>query len=177
MWSSLWCKWTASFRGFRENRRGSVLTMVGIAIVPLVAFIGLSTDAGRGYMVKARLGQAVDAAALAGGRSFFESYREDDVRKYFDANFPPGFMASTPDPVPLSITFDEDDGTVTVEASVDIPTSFLRVLMMDHMSVSSRAQVQRALALLADHRVREHQAHRTGRHDETGRRRCGAHDL
>ena len=146
MWSSLWCKCTASLKGFGENRRGSVLTMVGIAIVPLVAFIGLSTDAGRGYMVKARLGQAVDAAALAGGRAFFESYREDDVRKYFEANFPPGYLASTPDPVPLSITFDEDDGTVTVEASVDIPTSFLRVLMMDHMSVSSRAQVQRELS-------------------------------
>ncbi len=145
MWSSLWSKFAASLRGFGTNRRGSVFTLVGIATVPLVAFIGLSTDAGRGYLTKARLGQAVDAAALAGGRAFFQSYREDDVRKYFDANFPPGFLDSTPNPVLLNIVFDEDAGTVSVDASVSVPTSFLKVLMMDYMTVSSSAQVQREL--------------------------------
>ena len=36
-------------------------------MVVLVGAAGLAFDAGRGYMINARLSQAVDAAALAGG--------------------------------------------------------------------------------------------------------------
>ena len=57
----------------------------------LIGAAGLAFDAGRGYMVNARLSQAVDAAALAGGRSLTIGGGGDyaaQITKYFDANFP-----------------------------------------------------------------------------------------
>src|SRR4051794_37346503 len=52
----------------RADRRGSVASFLGISIIPIVAAVGLSVDAGRGWLVKSRLSSAIDAAGLAGGR-------------------------------------------------------------------------------------------------------------
>ncbi|MGH6947803.1 MAG: pilus assembly protein TadG-related protein, partial [Kiloniellales bacterium] len=136
-------RWRASAADFAASRRGAVAVIIGAAIIPLVAFVGLATDSARGYLVKAKLGQAVDAAALAGGRSVFHSYRDDDINKYFTANFPVGFMGSTVDPLDISVT--EDGEEVTVTASAEVPTTFLRVVNIDSMTVSATAVVERAI--------------------------------
>ena len=91
-------QWRDSILGcmkrFVANETGGVYAILGFGIIPLVAVLGLVTDAGRGYLVKSQLGQAVDAAALAGGRSMFQDYQEEDIQKYFEANFPIDFMGS-----------------------------------------------------------------------------------
>ena len=48
--------------------RGAVSAVVALSIAPMVATVGLAIDTARGYLVKARLSQAIDAAGLAGGR-------------------------------------------------------------------------------------------------------------
>ena len=73
---------------FRRDQRGNVAVIVGAAIIPLVGALGLATDTARGYLVKARLSQALDAAALAGGKVYFSTQRDADIKKYFAANFP-----------------------------------------------------------------------------------------
>ena len=78
---------------FRLDQRGSVAVIVGAAIIPLIGALGLATDTARGYLVKARLSQALDAAALAGGKVYFSTQRDADIKKYFAANFP---SAATP---------------------------------------------------------------------------------
>src|SRR5215813_13239525 len=78
---------------FRRDQRGNVAVIVGAAIIPLVGALGLATDTARGYLVKARLSQALDAAALAGGKVYFSTQRDADIKKYFGANFP---SATTP---------------------------------------------------------------------------------
>ncbi len=57
-----------SCRQFCMDNRGMSLPMVALILVPVLGFIGLSVDAGRGYMIKSRLGDALDAAALAGAQ-------------------------------------------------------------------------------------------------------------
>ena len=57
-----------SCRQFCANSDGMSLPVVAFVILPVLGFIGLSIDAGRGYMVKSRLGDALDAAALAGAQ-------------------------------------------------------------------------------------------------------------
>ena len=135
---------------FGRDDRAAVAVMLALGIVPLVAMLGLATDAARGYLVKSRLGQAVDAAALAGGRSFLQDYRDQDIEKYFRANFPNDFMSATvvtqnANAGPAAVSADEVNGRLTVEAQVEIPTTFMRIVNIDSITVSARAVVQRTV--------------------------------
>lgn len=143
----------ACLRSFATAERGATAVFVAVLTVPLVAFTGLAVDTGRAYLVKARLGQSVDAAALAGGRVFFEPTRDQDIEMFFRTNFPPGFMNAAVSP--LSIASDVDSGTLTVSASATIPASFLSVIGVEDVTVTARTVVERGdrgleLALVMD---------------------------
>ena len=75
----------------RGDCRGGGATLLAVAAIPLVAAIGLSVDGARGWLVKSRLSQSIDAAGLAGGRVITSATRDDDIRMFFTANFPPGY--------------------------------------------------------------------------------------
>ena len=53
----------------QQSQRGVALYFYGLMVVGSVGCMGLAVDVGTIYMIKARLSAAVDAAALAGGRS------------------------------------------------------------------------------------------------------------
>ncbi|MGF1610113.1 MAG: pilus assembly protein TadG-related protein [Kiloniellales bacterium] len=128
---------------FCADRRAAVAVLLSVAIVPLMALLGVATDAGRAYMVQMRLSQAVDSAALAGGRAFSEAYQANDIDRYFVGNFPSGYLDATVQP--LTISVNEVDGTVEVIASAEVPTTFLRVVNVDQITVKARAVVKRAV--------------------------------
>ena len=92
---NLLCGFRTLFAEFRSDTRGAVAAFVAGGIISMVGVVGLATDAARGYMVKARLGQALDAAALAGGREIYSPTRDADIQMFFNANFPPGFLGAT----------------------------------------------------------------------------------
>lgn len=127
-------------RSFAGDRRGAIIVMLGILIVPLLAMVGLAIDSSRAYLAKEALGEALDAAALAGGRSFQEDYREEDVQRYFDANMPSGFAQMEVDP--LYIDFQDEARTVEVIATATIPTTFMRLLQIYEIDISARALAQ-----------------------------------
>lgn len=138
---------------FRKDRRGAVSVLFGFSVVAVVGFLGLATDAGRGYIAKARLGQAVDAAALAGGKAINQPWRDEEIRKYFDANFPNDYMASIL--VDFDIETSEGNEQLTISATARIPTTFMRIVNIDDMEVSARSVVRRSvrgleLALIMD---------------------------
>ncbi len=126
---------------FARDRRGSVAVLVGIGIVSFVGFVGLATDAARGYMVKAKLSQALDAAGLAGGKAFNSPNRDADIQQFFDVNFPPNYMGATVSG-PIA-TIDSADQKVTLTASATIDTTFMRVLGFHNLTVSSATEVTR----------------------------------
>ena len=128
---------------FLHCKRGAVSAIVALSIAPMVTTIGLAVDASRGYLVKARLSQAVDAAGLAGGRVMTSSNRDSDIKMYFNANFPPGYMgASISGP---TITPSADGQTLTLSATAAVPTTFLKIASLDNMSVQASAQIMRQL--------------------------------
>ena len=53
----------------RASQSGQVAVTVALCLTLLTAAAGLALDSGRGYLVRARLGAAVDAAALAAARA------------------------------------------------------------------------------------------------------------
>ncbi len=55
------------------------------------------------------------------------------------------FATATPNVGPMEVSVDETAGRLTVEASVRIPTTFMRVLQIDEMTVSARAVLQRTV--------------------------------
>jgi len=152
----LWSPWKCLgglLRRFAVDRGGAVVLTLLVAVVPAVALLGVVTDGARAYMVKMRLSQAVDSAALAGGRAFAETNQISDINKYFAGNFPTDYMGATVDP--LGIAVDDLTGTVEVTASATVPTTFLKILEIEDMTVSVRSVVKRAvrgmeLALILD---------------------------
>lgn len=133
-------------RRFAKDTRGSTYLFVGITIIPLVGFLGLATDAARGYLVKSRLQYALDAAGLAGARVFYSDFRDDDIRMYFNANFPPDFLGATL--TGPTITPSADGTTLTVTASATVGTTFMQLLQIDTMNVASATEVTRKAVLL-----------------------------
>ncbi|HBC07887.1 MAG TPA: hypothetical protein DC046_09950, partial [Rhodospirillaceae bacterium] len=127
-------------------RRGGVAVFLALAIIPVIGFVGIGTDVARAYLVKSRLSSALDAAALAGGRSFFLPTRDADIDMFFNANFPAGYLgANVTGPLKFP---DVDNETLELTASAVVPTSFMRVLGFEDVSVSASSQVKRELIAL-----------------------------
>lgn len=126
-----------------EDRRGgrrAVLAVLFALAVPLAVGAGYTMDAVRGYAVQARLSQAVDAAALAGGRVMFDDQRDGHIRTFFSNAFPSGFLGANT--APLSIADDPQAGTLTVSASATVTSLFTRLLGGDDMTVEAQSIVR-----------------------------------
>lgn len=126
-----------------EERRGSRKAVAALLLalaVPLVMGAGYSIDALRGYAVQARLSQAVDAAALAGGRVMFDDQRDGHIRTFFAIAFPSGFLGAKASL--LDIDDDPQAGTLTVSASATVRSLFTRLLGGDDMTVEAHSVVR-----------------------------------
>jgi Flp pilus assembly protein TadG len=132
----------AALRGFMGGNRGGVAIWAGFLIVPMLGFMGLGVDSARGYMVRARLSQALDAAGLAAGKQFGdETKAREAAQMVFAANFPSGYMDSAL--TGPEITFNTDAQTVRVTASAQLPTYFVHLLGVNIFNVSAETEVMR----------------------------------
>ena len=132
----------SALRGFLGGNRGGVAVWGGFMIVPLLGFMGIGVDSARGYMVRARLSQALDAAGLAAGKQFTnETKAREAAEMVFKANFPAGYMdAGLTGP---NITFNTTAQTVTVAASAVLPTYFVHLVGVDTLTVAANTEVMR----------------------------------
>lgn len=129
-------------RDFADNSRGAVAIYFGLAMLVFVGTTGLAVNSARGYLLKARLSQALDAAALAGGKVLLDdTVRDPDIQMFFDANFPPGTMDATVDGPHITVT--DNNTVVNVTATAQVPTALMRVFGMDTMTVGAAASVNR----------------------------------
>ncbi|NQU72634.1 MAG: Tad domain-containing protein, partial [Rhodospirillales bacterium] len=122
------------------------MPLVAGGIIMLMASIGLATDAARGYMAKARLSQALDSAALAGGRAMFSPTRDADIQMYFLANFPTSFLGAAV--IGPTITITQNDEVLTLDASATVRTTFMQLLGIPTLQVSATTEVTRLTQLL-----------------------------
>jgi Flp pilus assembly protein TadG len=132
----------AFFRSLLRDTGGASIVFVAASIIPLVAFIGFGTDAARGYMVKARLSQALDAAGLAGAQHATNAtLLGEDIQMFFNSNYPAGFLGSTV--TGPTYNFDSVNDKLVVTASATVPTTFMRVLGYEEMTVSASTEITR----------------------------------
>jgi Flp pilus assembly protein TadG len=138
----------ATLRRFARGEGGAIAIYFGLSCIVFIGVAGLAVDAARGYLVKARLSQAIDAAALAGGKALQTASDPDnnkvksDALAFFNANFPNGAMGANV-AVP-NIVIANNNTVVTVSSSAVIPTTLMRVLGFQNMTMAAAGSVARA---------------------------------
>jgi Flp pilus assembly protein TadG len=140
----------------RKARQGgaTLLLVTFVSTFVLMPIIGTCMDGAILFWVKARLQAAVDATALATARSLNvgqttasqETNAEQLGIQYFTANFPTGVMRTTLVGGAPTITINETvvhKRIVNVNASVTLPTFFMRIIGVNSSTVSASGQATR----------------------------------
>jgi len=129
-----WENWT----GLLGNARGNATVLFGFSAIALVGGVGIAIDTSVAYNVRSQLAAAADAASLAGARAFASPNRDTDIQNFFNANFDDGYMGSVLEP--LDIDVNPTDRTVTVTATVNIPTKFMSLFGTDSIEISATSE-------------------------------------
>lgn len=134
------------------GERGSVgVVFLLVLTFVLLPIIGLAVDAARLFVIKAKLTAAVDAAALAAGRSLsvgedLNSQKNSAIatgQAYFKANFPDKYWNTTPS---AQITVDQTKfkvRTVNVAAQAVVPLIFMQAVGFTTTIVAANGQASR----------------------------------
>src|ERR1035438_5431327 len=137
-----------------HGEKGIAIILATLTICIFGAMIGLAIDGGIAFFLKARLGQAMDAASLAGARSLARgadigtqaANATTTAQNYFTANFPNNFWGCTVG-APTVTVWEDTVNThiryVNVLRSVTPPLYFMRILGFTTASLSSTATAQR----------------------------------
>lgn len=142
-----------------RKRRGFILLTHAVMIFFTIAMVGLAVDAGTMYVIKGRLSSAVDAAALAAGRSVnlastvaaASSAATATATQFFNANFPSGYLGtgtinlSTPTFTQETDGFGNPNGIldIAVNASVPAPTYFMQIFGVYSVNVTGTGTATR----------------------------------
>jgi hypothetical protein len=115
-------------RSTRE--RGQTIVLLAVALVALIAFVGLATDAALVYLAKARLQRAIDATALAAANKL---PKQDEARAaaYEFARLHGYEFDHTSHPLHLGIDFpivDPPRKIAHVVGTVDVDLAFLKII-------------------------------------------------
>ncbi|MDH3732168.1 MAG: VWA domain-containing protein [Gemmatimonadota bacterium] len=129
----------AEARRLAADERGGILAFVAVAMIMMLASTGLAVDLGRGYVERMRLGRAVDAGSLAAARALRlgQAVAQNEADAVARANGIDGTGG-----VATSVVFgvnNRGENTVTMRASRTIPTTFMKVLGRDDMSLGVAA--------------------------------------
>ena len=132
----------AFLRRLLKDTRANTLAMGAAAIFPLLGAVGGGVDISRAYLVKSRLQQACDSAALAARKKLGADALEagevpDNIRamadNFFEANFPDDMYGSQNVEFSLSAS---SNTKIDGEASVEVPTTMMGVFGYDEINLS-----------------------------------------
>ena len=131
--------------GLGSCERGSVAPLVGVAMIMLVAAVGVAVDIGRGQVAQSKLQSSLDAAGLAAGAMVGQTLDSDDLKpeaeKYLRSNFAGGTINASITGFDLEL--DDDQSIVTLEARATLPTTFMRVFGQQKIDVAARSEITR----------------------------------
>ncbi len=131
--------------------KGQVLILTAVVIVVLIGVVGLAVDSGIGYLIKAKLNAAVDAAGIAAARSVSQGLTQADqaangkvaAKKFFDANYPTGYFSSVPVWTEPTVTFSQGKVIIDVAARATVPITFMGIFGFKVLDVAASAQAIR----------------------------------
>lgn len=123
-----------AFRNTLSSQKGSAFIIFGISAVVLIAFVSLVTDIGMMALHKAKLTNAVDAAALAGAQELIYKVYPPEARaeEYLYKN---NYLNDS-----IRIKIEDDNSALRVSASYVVKFWLARVLGYNSKSVSATAK-------------------------------------
>jgi Flp pilus assembly protein TadG len=124
---------------FAHDRRGAIAILFAIALLPLMAMVGVAMDYSRSTRALADLQSAVDGAALAAGRNALDESRRDlkqMARATFDNAFRPGSGVAV---TRFAVTQSQDK--IAVEAAASVPTMFGGFVGRRIVEIDAKAEV------------------------------------
>lgn len=133
-------------RCWARQEEGVSAMLVALLVIPLIGVVGLAVDAADLWLAHSRLSYAVDSAALAGGRAYFSATRDNDIKAYFAANFPNGYLGATVG-VP-TITTNAAQTQLTVAATAQVPTMFMKLFNFNSVPMAASSTIEREGGLL-----------------------------
>lgn len=121
-------------RKLLRNQKGSTFIFFAVSAVFLIGFSALVTDIGMVTLHKARLSNAVDAAALAGAQELIYNNHspEHKAKQYFEKN---GYPSDS-----VNIDLEEDGSALRVTASYEVKFILGKVLGFNSNTVSATAK-------------------------------------
>jgi Flp pilus assembly protein TadG len=137
----------------RNQERGVAILVAALLLLFAIPVVGLAIDVGLLLVVKARLGAAVESAALAAGRTLPPDQDIDAQQaaaraaatRFFDANFPPGYMGTDTNGRLLTATLQPANGgmEISVTGSVRAPTYFMRMFSAQDITLTATGKANR----------------------------------
>jgi len=109
---------------FIKNDRGAVLIFVGMSLIPIILILGLAVDSSIALQQKRSLQAAVDAAARAGvaNGNGVAATITTEAQKTFAVN-----ITSLQNVTGPNVSVNTTNNTVTVTASIVVPTTFMSI--------------------------------------------------
>lgn len=129
-----------------RNDHGNVAVMLAAALFPLLALIGGGVDMGRGYLTQVRLQQACDAGVLAARQRLGAGVAVDNAvpadvattgQRFFNINFRDGVYGTSNRDFAMVL---ENDYAISGTASVDVPTTLMKVFGHTSMDIAVRCE-------------------------------------
>jgi Flp pilus assembly protein TadG len=156
-----------ALRQLAERREGAIAIIFALCAIPAVIAAGMAIDVGRAYMVKMRLGAALDAAALAVGSetNLTSTQLTTALNNYFTANFPSTALGTNVSVTPVPANADMTASTVNFQAQASVPMTFMQLVGVSSITVSVSAQTKKTVGLEVAVVL-----------DNTGSMLCGAND-
>jgi len=129
-------------RRFPKANRGNIAMIVGLSMIPICLAIGVGLDMSRAMITRARLGAALDAAGLAVGSqpNLDQNAMQNLAREYFKQNYTAD-TGQYGQPTDVALTRPTGSQTITLSTSVAMPTTLMRIVGIDTMSVGASSQI------------------------------------
>jgi Flp pilus assembly protein TadG len=136
---------TALARRFQRDQRGAALLLATVFMLTLLSVVAVAIDFGQAMVLKQKLHNAADAAALAVGSRIDLTQAEANTlaQSFVKANYPDLALGTL---TRFSVTPTADGYSVRVSAS--LPTTFLRVLGQQSLEITVGSEVTRDLRKL-----------------------------
>jgi Flp pilus assembly protein TadG len=137
------------FRSILRDERGSTYAIAAAYVIPLLGFVGLGLDLGRGYMTSSRLQSSVDTAVLAATRmeQLYPGTGNSPgpktvatVNEFLTANMPTGYVGASRGTPVVTVTRAGDEITVEVKVEGTVPTTLMQIFGIQTMPIEATAK-------------------------------------
>ena len=120
-----------------KNESGGFAILFAFVLTLLIGITGAAIDYARANLLRSELVSALDAAALAAGASANSGDVEAVAQRYFNVNYPQGYLGSSVGPV----TFQGADDQVVLSVAATLDYSLLGIFNDGLINVAATTEV------------------------------------